>query len=151
MKSAATLLLLALAFTTVNSQYSCPSTCLPPTCICGSKSIPGGLTPDQTPQFITLTWDDSVQTRQFAIFDKLFPLQNPNGCPVPSTFFVSFDYNEMDTTQRLYNQYRWEIATHTLSHYGTFFVDLVSYPIIKTRCFCLLLRWRMKSKGKGTP
>ena len=120
MKLAATFLLLSLTLTTTDAQYSCPASCIPPACVCGSKSIPGGLTPDQTPQFVTLTWDDSVQIRQFAIFDKLVPLQNPNGCPIPSTFFVSFDYNEMDTTQRLYNQYQWEIATHTINHFSKY-------------------------------
>lgn len=45
-----------------NTPYSCdPDKCLPPNCFCASKDPPGGLSPSAVPQFITVTFDDSIQ------------------------------------------------------------------------------------------
>lgn len=45
-----------------NSQYSCdPAKCIAPTCFCASKDPPGGLSPSNVPQFVTVTFDDGIQ------------------------------------------------------------------------------------------
>lgn len=45
-----------------NSPYSCdPAKCIPPTCFCASKDPPGGLSPSNVPQFVTVTFDDGIQ------------------------------------------------------------------------------------------
>lgn len=38
-----------------------PNTCKLPNCLCPSKSPPGGLSPQDVPQFVTITFDDSIQ------------------------------------------------------------------------------------------
>jgi hypothetical protein len=44
------------------SQYSCdPAKCIAPTCFCASKDPPGGLSPSNVPQFVTVTFDDGIQ------------------------------------------------------------------------------------------
>ena len=42
---------------------------------------------------------------------------NPNGCPLPGTFFVSLDYNDFWRNQRAFNLGN-EIAVHTVNHVG---------------------------------
>lgn len=47
-----------------SSSYSCdPNTCKLPNCLCASTSPPGGLQPKDTPQFVVITFDDSVQAK----------------------------------------------------------------------------------------
>ena len=65
------LLVLWLFSSAVFAQYSCPLTCLPPACVCASKSPPNGLTIAQTPMFVTLTFDDSVQSNVFDVIKYL--------------------------------------------------------------------------------
>lgn len=46
------------------SSYTCdPNTCKLPNCLCASTSPPGGLQPKDTPQFVVITFDDSVQPK----------------------------------------------------------------------------------------
>lgn len=42
-------------------KYECDETrCKPPRCLCASRKPPGNLEPEQVPQMITLTFDDSI-------------------------------------------------------------------------------------------
>lgn len=38
-----------------------PNTCKLPNCLCPSMSPPAGLNPKDVPQFVTITFDDSIQ------------------------------------------------------------------------------------------
>ena len=45
-----------------SNPYTCdPSKCIAPKCICASQTPPGGIKPADAPQFVTITFDDSVQ------------------------------------------------------------------------------------------
>jgi hypothetical protein len=113
------ILLFTLTLTLVNAQYSCPQTCLPPACVCGTKSIPGGLSVADTPQFVTLTWDDAIQIRMLADLEAISTkFTNKNGCPIPFTYFVSMNYTDFHSVQHVANQFGAEIAAHTINHPG---------------------------------
>ena len=47
--------------------YSCdPNVCkLANGCVCASKNPPNGLAPSDTPQFVTVTFDDSIQPQLY--------------------------------------------------------------------------------------
>ncbi|KAJ3038303.1 hypothetical protein HDV00_000814 [Rhizophlyctis rosea] len=66
--------------------------------------------------FVTLTYDDSIQIDLFdAIFAVQNKTQNPNGCDIPGTFFVSTQYTDFWLAQRAY-ALNSEIAAHTINH-----------------------------------
>lgn len=55
---------------------------------------PGGLALQQVPQFITVTWDDAVTdsgtSQSFGIVQQILGgLKQRNGCPIPSTYYVT--------------------------------------------------------------
>lgn len=51
---------------------------------------PGGLALQQVPQFIAITWDDAVTSQSFGIVQQILGgLKQRNGCPIPSTYFVT--------------------------------------------------------------
>nr|KAJ3419834.1 hypothetical protein HK105_006451 [Polyrhizophydium stewartii] len=105
--------------TTVTSGYSCnPATCKLPACFCPSTSPPGGLDPKNIPQFITLTFDDSINEVILPqILDYTSNYVNPNGCPLASTFYISTQYTDFWHVQRMYSMGH-EIAVHTMNHVG---------------------------------
>lgn len=73
-----------------DTTYSCPSTCTLPDCYCASTAIPGGLSVEQTPMFVTLTADDAIQDNTFDVFNQVLnSTVNPNGCQLPLTYFVN--------------------------------------------------------------
>jgi hypothetical protein len=91
--------------------------CQPPNCLCPSTSPPGNLDPKKIPQFITLTFDDSVneplwKSLQTAISNRT---RNPNGCPLSATFFISTQFTDYSYVQGLFSSGH-EIATHTMNH-----------------------------------
>jgi hypothetical protein len=44
------------------NPYTCdPTKCIAPKCLCASQTPPGGIKPADAPQFVTITFDDSVQ------------------------------------------------------------------------------------------
>jgi hypothetical protein len=55
------------------STYSCdPNVCkLANGCVCASKSPPNGLAPADTPQFVTVTFDDSIQPQLYKTAKKM--------------------------------------------------------------------------------
>jgi hypothetical protein len=43
-----------------------PNTCKLPSCLCPSLTPPNGLQPKDVPQFVTITFDDSIQSELLA-------------------------------------------------------------------------------------
>ena len=88
-----------------------------PKCHCPSKNPPGNLDPKRIPQFITLTFDDSVNEPLWGPLQNAMAnrTKNPNGCPLSATFFVSTQFTDYSYVQSLFSQGH-EIAVHTMNH-----------------------------------
>ena len=100
--------------TTTQAAYACDSSvCRLPNCLCPSPNPPGNA--GKPPLFITLTFDDSVNSVIMPVIEKDLSFVNPNGCPLSATFFVSTQYTEYWSVQRLYSLGH-EIAMHTMTH-----------------------------------
>ena len=55
-----------------NKALTCTTdVCKPPSCFCASKNPPGGLSGQNIPQFITLTWDDAITCKTQTDFFSL--------------------------------------------------------------------------------
>ncbi|XP_014246719.1 stress response protein nst1 isoform X2 [Cimex lectularius] len=91
--------------------------CLLPDCSCGGKDIPGNLSPEETPQIVLLTFDDSVNDLNKGLYSDLFEKGrvNPNGCPISATFYVSHEWTDYSQVQNLYAAGH-EMASHSISH-----------------------------------
>ncbi|XP_015365485.1 PREDICTED: uncharacterized protein LOC107162875 isoform X2 [Diuraphis noxia] len=91
--------------------------CQLPDCSCGGKEIPGDLAPEETPQIVLLTFDDSVNDLNKGLYTDLFEKGrvNPNGCPISATFYVSHEWTDYSQVQNLYASGH-EIASHSVSH-----------------------------------
>jgi hypothetical protein len=89
--------------------------CLLPDCNCGGKEIPGGLRPEETPQIVLLTFDDSVNDLNKNLYRDLFEKgrKNPNGCPISATFYVSHEWTDYSQVQNLAADGH-EIASHSV-------------------------------------
>lgn len=71
--------------------------CTLPNCRCSSTEIPGGLTLEETPQFVFLTFDDAITNLNMEYYrEALYEGNNPDGCPHAATFFVSHEYTYYD-------------------------------------------------------
>ncbi|GAA5963160.1 hypothetical protein JCM21900_002935 [Sporobolomyces salmonicolor] len=113
-----------------SAGYSCdPSSCQAPNCVCASSSPPGGLSPQDVPQFITFTADDAIQSYTIEVLDYFLGQRkpanalssrklNPNGCPATSTYFTSLMYTNYSLVTDWYVAGN-EIADHTMTHVGT--------------------------------
>lgn len=64
---------------------------------------------------IVLTFDDSVNDLNRAIYQRLFEQnrRNPNGCPIRGTFYVSHEWTDYSQVQNLYSNGH-EIASHSI-------------------------------------
>ncbi|KJH41782.1 polysaccharide deacetylase [Dictyocaulus viviparus] len=106
------------------------TTCRLPNCFCSisGRKPPGQLSPNNTPQFVVLTFDDAVNERTLpdymeifekakyrACFEKIQLLRNPNGCPIKGTFFISHEWTDYDAVEWLFHQ-GMEIAANSMSH-----------------------------------
>jgi len=95
--------------------------CELPDCFCSRDGthIPGGLDPIDTPQMITITFDDSVNFENWQLYqEKLFALRkNPNNCPVRATFFIAHQFTDYQKVQQLWTDGH-EIAIHSITHRG---------------------------------
>ncbi|XP_011871915.1 PREDICTED: uncharacterized protein LOC105564270 isoform X1 [Vollenhovia emeryi] len=91
--------------------------CLLPDCSCGGSDIPGDYLPEEIPQIVLLTFDDSVNDLNKGLSADLFEKgrKNPNGCPISATFYVSHEWTDYSQVQNLYASGH-EIASHTVSH-----------------------------------
>ena len=91
-------------------------TCQLPSCFNGD-SIPGNLHPDETPQFVIISFDDAVNDLNKDFYERLFTegRVNPSGCPIAATFFVSHEWTDYSQVNHLYSQGH-EISSHTVTH-----------------------------------
>jgi hypothetical protein len=93
--------------------YNCDSSkCQLPSCRCASTSPPV----QDPPQFLMLTFDDSIQESLMPQARGLFEnRRNPNGCPAKATWFTQAYYSDPILATRWYAQGN-EIADHSVSH-----------------------------------
>eukprot|EP00045_Choanoeca_perplexa_P008299 m.76575 g.76575 ORF g.76575 m.76575 type:complete len:471 (-) comp14438_c0_seq1:84-1496(-) len=93
------------------------TTCQLPDCFCNNVTRPPrDLPADRIPQIVSVTFDDAITVNNYDYFQTLFNnRENPNGCPVSSTFYVSHVYSNYRLVSELYKQGH-EIATHTITH-----------------------------------
>jgi peptidoglycan/xylan/chitin deacetylase (PgdA/CDA1 family) len=78
----------------------------------------GNLSVSEIPQFILLTFDDSVLPSNYPYYERLLHQERSNqapGCPVVATFFTDGRYTVYDLVGQLYGNGS-EIASHTRSH-----------------------------------
>lgn len=116
----ALLLALAGSAAALPTWYNCDaSNCQAPSCHCASTNIPGGLKPENTPQFLVITHDDAINDiSNSAIRGITGKLKNPNGCQAAATWFTIKNGTDCKLAKSLFNDGH-EIAMHTLDHYKT--------------------------------
>ncbi|GAA6039993.1 hypothetical protein JCM8097_002657 [Rhodosporidiobolus ruineniae] len=102
-----------------SAGYSCDATkCKLPDCLCASASPPGGLSPQDVPQFVTFTADDAIQSYTTEVMNHfLAGRKNPNGCAPKMTYFTSLSYTNYSMVTDWYVAGN-EIADHTMTHAG---------------------------------
>lgn len=92
--------------------------CKLPLCRCANTNIPGGLDPKQTPQIITINFDDGFRDLDYQTYYK--PIftnrKNPNGCQVGLTYFVSHNYTDYALMEHVYSNDGAEFADHSVTH-----------------------------------
>lgn len=83
------------------ATYKCdPSTCQLPECQCASNSPPGGLTPDQIPQFVLVSHDNALDGLPYKLVQGILgKKEQSNGCPVPVTWFAMFYHSDCNVAQ----------------------------------------------------
>jgi hypothetical protein len=95
------------------------SQCVLPDCFCSpdGTQIPGKLEPSNVPQMIMITFDDAINNNNIDIYEKIFKdgRNNPNGCSIKSTFFVSHKYSNYSAVQEMHRKGH-EIAAHSITH-----------------------------------
>ena len=114
------LLLLLLPLPPVRATPAKPcveADCKLPNCHCASTNIPGGLTPSETPQIVTISFDDGLRVEDYERFYSKFLVgrKNPNGCPIPLTFFITHNYTDYALTEDLFSEGH-EAADHSVTH-----------------------------------
>lgn len=92
--------------------------CVLPDCFCSADGtqIPGRLEPNTVPQMITITFDDAINNNNIDIYEKIFKegRNNPNGCQIKATFFVSHKYTNYSAVQELHRRGH-EMAAHSIT------------------------------------
>jgi len=95
------------------------SQCTLPDCFCSADGtqIPGNLEPSQTPQMVTITFNGAVTVDNVDLYDEIFngQRQNPNGCTIKGTFFVSHKYSNYSAVQELHRKGH-EIAVFSITN-----------------------------------
>lgn len=85
--------------------------------VCISTKTPKNLPPAKTPQFVILSFDDSITEHNYEdYYEKIFTnRKNPNGCPIVTTYFVCHEYTSYQLVHKLYKNNQ-EIGMHSISH-----------------------------------
>lgn len=79
--------------------------CKLPNCKCPGTAIPGGLLNPYVPQIVLLTMEDSINEFNYQLYMEILEgRNNPNGCPVKATFFISGKGNDFNLTYKLYQK-----------------------------------------------
>lgn len=75
------------------AAYTCNPATVGPSGRCASTAVPGGIAASQAPQFLLVTFDDCITPGSERYVRSLFDgtVRNPDGRPVPLTYFVSVD------------------------------------------------------------
>ncbi|KAG0747258.1 hypothetical protein G6F57_007951 [Rhizopus arrhizus] len=98
--------------TLAQSTNACdPNTCKLPNCLCPSQTPPGGLSPKDVPQFVTITFDDSIQPQLLATAKDLLNVKQ-------GSWYVSMQYTDFALVQQWYANGN-EVADHTFTHVGS--------------------------------
>ncbi|KAG0233375.1 hypothetical protein BGW42_007459 [Actinomortierella wolfii] len=102
------------------AQAGCdPAKCKHPACVCPSTKAPGNIETQKLPQFFTLTFDDAIQAPTVPVAASLMANhRNPNGCPIPATWFAQNLYSDYALIQQWYAAGN-EVADHTMTHIGS--------------------------------
>lgn len=95
--------------------YRCnPDTCKAPNCQCAASHSP--LPTAQTPQFVLITNDDSVDGNTARKINKITSsAKNSNGCPIPATWFTLVAGSSCSVVQERFQKGD-EFACHTMTH-----------------------------------
>ncbi len=66
---------------------------------------------------VIFTFDDALNDQNFDFYQRLFRAgrNNPNGCPISATFFVSHDWTDYEMVRKMYLDGH-EIASHSITH-----------------------------------
>lgn len=84
--------------TPINNRLAVPcdtTSCVLPDCQCSSTTIPGGLTLEEVPQLVMLTFDDDINTINMEYYrQSLFNRVNPNNCSIQATYYISHEYTD---------------------------------------------------------
>lgn len=108
------------------NAYCNKDNCKLPECFCGGSDVPGDLKVSEIPQFVVLTFDDSVTPLNFPFYERLLHdnpygggkqtrRRNSAGCPVVATFFIDGRNTKYNLVRQLYGNGS-EIASHTRGH-----------------------------------
>lgn len=104
-----------LAFASSGWSFACPPECVLPSCHCPSSSVAG--VSGKPPQFVIITVDDALGDIAYDLTEQVIGQghTNPNGSPLPFTYFVSNNYSNYHKVQQRHAQGH-EIAVHTMTH-----------------------------------
>lgn len=100
-----------------------PIECRLPDCRCSGTDIPGNIPAKDTPQFVTITFDDAVTFLNNEYYQKAFPNRlNPDSCPVAATYYISHEYTDYSLVSKVFemrqnfdeNQYRTYRCTNSI-------------------------------------
>jgi len=97
--------------------------CKLPDCFCSEDGteVPGNLCPERydctnVPQMVMVTFDDAINQNNINLYYDIFGgRQNPNGCDIKGTFFVSHKYTNYSAVQN-FHRLGHEIAAHSITH-----------------------------------
>eukprot|EP00095_Tigriopus_kingsejongensis_P006838 maker-scaffold82_size396747-snap-gene-2.38 protein:Tk06838 transcript:maker-scaffold82_size396747-snap-gene-2.38-mRNA-1 annotation:"PREDICTED: uncharacterized protein LOC103573335" len=92
-----------------------PDECKLPDCRCSSRIPP--LEPSQIPQIVHLTFNEAVTSTSERFFQQLFygDYQNPNGCNIRATHYVSHEYTDYSMVHTYWTRGH-EIASISVTH-----------------------------------
>ncbi len=104
------------------AAYTCTAAQAGPNGRCASIALPGDLKADKAPQFMLITFDDCVTNESEANVRSLLTsaVKNPDGRPIPVTYFVSLEGCPRGVSSDALLQQRYragdEMAVHTRTH-----------------------------------
>lgn len=80
-----------------------PNDCRLPDCRCSGTDIPGNIPVNETPQFVTITFDDAVTFLNNEYYQQAFPNRlNPDSCPVAATYYISHEYTDYSLVRQIW-------------------------------------------------
>ena len=118
------------------------TTCSLPNCYCASKNIPGGISLADTPQFFSITFDDSVhETTAWSLLSKInvwrnnarYSLVDSNGCKVRPTIYAMGHFSDFGFISYLNNI--GEISIHSTTHTTSFYTTYRKFKNELTTCY----------------